>query len=131
MKHLKIYETFNENIIKIGDFLKRKSIDDKHYEISVITHVTDFSRDIDIYEFAITSIDFKDTKFKKFDTRWSSSHLINRWYINEYSLLTDEELLSICNDINNTDDYYFEHLKKFNINLKEYALSKISNKYGL
>lgn len=128
MKYLKTHESFNENKIKIGDILKRKSIDDNHYNLSIITYTTDNSRDIQIYYFAITSLDFEDTRF----ITSQSPHNINRWYINEYSLLNDKEIVSLCDDIYKADDYYFEKIEKLTkINLKDYALNKISNKYNL
>lgn len=129
MKHIKIFETFNENKIKIGDILKRKSIDEKHWTLSLITYTTDYTRDIIIYMFASTSLDFENINF--YATQ--SPHDINRWFINEYSLLDDNETNLLCDAINNNDDeYYFEKVEKLTkINLKEYALKITSNKYNL
>lgn len=124
----KIFETyakFDENKIKIGDILKRKTIDDKHYELSLITN----PKDIQIYEFAIASLDFE---FIKFQYNHLSRHDINRWYINEYTLLDENELQLLCDKIDLAEDYLIENIEKItNINLKEISLNMKSKKYNL
>jgi hypothetical protein len=132
MKILKFNEAFKENLIKVGDILKRISIDDKHYDLYLVTDRSDNSKDIKIYQFAITSLNF-DT-IRLYPSK--SPYNMNRFFINRYSLLTDEEIKLLINKINsvydhNYDDYFDKIYQLTKIDLKSYALNKSANKYNL
>jgi hypothetical protein len=129
MKHIKIYEVFNENKIKIGDILKRKSLDGIHYDLSLVTYTTDNSRAIQIYDFSTTRLDFDIIHFYTS----KSPHDLNRFFINEYSLLNENETDLLFNAINRNDDnYYFENIKKLTkIDLRECVINRSANKYNI
>jgi len=132
MKYLKTYETFNENIIKIGDILKIvNTIDNEHYNLFLITNCSDTSREIEIFYFATTTLDFDYTNFKALYL--SQKNKLNRWFINDYSFLTDEETNILYKQIEDLDDdYYFEKVEELsNINLKNYPIKKDVDKYNL
>ena len=131
MKHVMIYDNFNLKKFITGVILKRKTFDDKTYNLFLITKVKhDYSNlDIFIYQIGYTNIYFDNIHFIY---NKEGNFLMNKWFTNEYEYLTDDEYKIILNYISNCQEYILEKIKKdTNIDISTYPLKYDINKYNL
>lgn len=131
MKHIKIYDNFNLKKFKPGVILKRKTYDDKAYNIFLITKIENYysSLDIFIYQIGYTNIYFDNIHFvnNKF-----GEILMNKWFTDQYEYLTDEEYKILLNYISNCQEYTLDKIKKdTNIDISTYPLKYYTTKYNI
>jgi len=132
MKYIKIYEIFDEDVVKTGDILKRKTIDYFNYNLYLVTHIFTWSNRRLKYEILYIgeiSTDLDNLKLKPNNDVY---HMDN-WHKGEYERLESKDEDVLYNEFQKPDnDWVMNKIKRITkIDLTTYALNKNVNKYNL
>jgi len=131
MKFIKTYEVFDDSDVKVGDILKRNTVDYFKYNLYLITNILPkpSKKKYEILYIGEISTDLDNLKLKPNDDVY---HMDN-WFKGEYETLESKDEDVLYKEFQNPDnDWIINKIKNItNIDLTNYALSKNISKYNL